>query len=259
MSDFENAPVEAGEQIITQTGNNKSLKIVQLYPKDMNIYGDWGNTLSLSRRAQAHGFTTEIIDYNPGDEFPLDGDIFVGGGGQDSGQSVIQDDLLANAETLRMLAEGGTPMLVICGLYQLFGREFKTVGGVTLNGIRVFDAKTVGGEERLIGNIVEESEEFGTIIGFENHSGLTYLFGDTRPLATVTKGEGNNKEDSGEGARVHNVIGTYLHGSLLPKNPAISDFLIKQAAIKKYGEFTPVVIDDTLVEKARASASARPR
>ena len=259
MSDFENAPVEAGEQIITQTGNNKSLKIVQLYPKDMNIYGDWGNTLSLSRRAQAHGFTTEIIDYNPGDEFPLDGDIFVGGGGQDSGQSVIQDDLLANAATLRMLAEGGTPMLVICGLYQLFGREFKTVGGVTLNGIRVFDAKTVGGEERLIGNIVEESEEFGTIIGFENHSGLTYLSGDTKPLATVTKGEGNNKEDSGEGARVHNVIGTYLHGSLLPKNPAISDFLIKQAAIKKYGEFTPVVIDDTLVEKARASASARPR
>lgn len=259
MSDFENAPVEAGEQIITQTGNNKSLKIVQLYPKDMNIYGDWGNTLSLSRRAQAHGFTTEIIDYNPGDEFPLDGDIFVGGGGQDSGQSVIQDDLLVNAETLRMLAEGGTPMLVICGLYQLFGREFKTVGGVTLNGIRVFDAKTVGGEERLIGNIVEESEEFGTIIGFENHSGLTYLSGDTKPLATVTKGEGNNKEDSGEGARVHNVIGTYLHGSLLPKNPAISDFLIKQAAIKKYGEFTPVVIDDTLVEKARASASARPR
>ena len=259
MSDFENAPVEAGEQIITQTGNNKSLKIVQLYPKDMNIYGDWGNTLSLSRRAQAHGFTTEIVDYNPGDEFPLDGDIFVGGGGQDSGQSVIQDDLLANAATLRMLAEGGTPMLVICGLYQLFGREFKTVGGVTLNGIRVFDAKTVGGEERLIGNIVEESEEFGTIIGFENHSGLTYLSGDTKPLATVTKGEGNNKEDSGEGARVHNVIGTYLHGSLLPKNPAISDFLIKQAAIKKYGEFTPVVIDDTLVEKARASASARPR
>lgn len=245
----------------TQQGkrNEKSLKIVQLYPKDMNIYGDWGNTLSLARRAQAQGFATEIIDYNPGDDFPLDGDIFLGGGGQDSGQSVIQDDLLARAETLRQLAQEGTPMLVICGLYQLFGRHFKTVAGQTLQGISIFDAHTLGGEERLIGNIVEESEEFGTIIGFENHSGLTYLAGETKPLASVTKGEGNNKEDSTEGARVHNVIGTYLHGSLLPKNPAISDFLIEKAAVKKYGQFTPAVIDDTLVEKARASASARPR
>lgn len=259
MSQPQNLTEELGEEIITQTGNNKSLKIVQLYPRDMNIYGDWGNTLSLSRRAQAHGFTTEIVDYNPGDEFPLDGDIFIGGGGQDSGQSVVQDDLLANAETLRMLAQDGTPMLVICGLYQLFGKEFKTVGGETLNGVRIFDAKTVGGEERLIGNIVEESEEFGTLVGFENHSGLTCLSGDTKPLARVTKGEGNNTEDDGEGAHVHHVIGTYLHGSLLPKNPAVSDYLIKHAAIKKYGEFTPVVIDDSLVEKARASAAARPR
>lgn len=250
---------ETPDHIITQTGNNKTLKIVQLYPHDMNIYGDWGNTLSLSRRAQAHGFTTDIVDYNPGDEFPLDGDIYIGGGGQDSGQTVIQDDLLANAETLRMLAQDGTPMLVICGLYQLFGKEFKTNSGETLNGIRLFDAKTIGGEERLIGNIVQESEEFGSIVGFENHSGKTYLSGDTKPLGTVTTGAGNNGEDGAEGARVHHVIGTYLHGSLLPKNPAISDYLIKQAAIKKYGEFTPVVIDDTLVEKARASAMSRPR
>lgn len=256
MTDFEKAPVEAVDQVGTHT---KTLKIVQLYPRDMNIYGDWGNTLSLSRRAQAHGFTTEIVDYNPGDEFPLDGDIFIGGGGQDSGQSVIQDDLLAHAETLRTLAEKGTPMLVICGLYQLFGKEFKTVVGQTLKGVRIFDAVTRGGETRLIGNIVEESDDFGTIIGFENHSGLTYLSGSTKPLATVTQGEGNNTEDSSEGARVHNVIGTYLHGSLLPKNPAISDFLIKQAALKKYGEFTPAVIDDSLVEKARATAASRPR
>ncbi|WP_423817287.1 type 1 glutamine amidotransferase [Rothia nasimurium] len=259
MSELGNTPQSAGEQAESQAGNQKSLKIVQLFPKDMNIYGDWGNTLSLSRRAQAHGFVTEIVDYNPGDDFPLDGDIFVGGGGQDSGQSVIQDDLLARADILRSLAEAGTPMLVICGLYQLFGQEFKTVAGETLKGIGIFEAVTRGGEERLIGNIVEESEEFGTIIGFENHSGLTYLSGASKPLATVTKGEGNNRDDQGEGARVHNVIGTYLHGSLLPKNPAISDYLIKQAALKKYGEFTPASIDDSLVEKARASAAARPR
>lgn len=238
---------------------SKSLKIVQLYPRDMNIYGDWGNTLSLSRRARAHGFEVEIIDYNPGDTFPSDTDIIVGGGGQDSGQGIIQEDLLALGPQLTQLAEDGTPMLLICGLYQLFGKEFRTIGGETLRGIGIFDAVTVGGEERLIGNIVQESDEFGTIIGYENHSGLTTLGGSTKPLATVTKGQGNNTQDGTEGARVHNVIGTYLHGSLLPKNPRISDFLIEQAALKKYGEFSPAEIDDSLVEKARASAAERPR
>lgn len=238
---------------------NQSLKIVQLYPKDMNIYGDWGNTLSLARRAQAHGFDTEIVDYNPGDVFPQDADIILGGGGQDSGQSIIQDDLLALGDRLTAMAEAGIPMLVICGLYQLFGREFRTIGGETLRGIGIFDVHTVGGEERLIGNIVEESAEFGTIVGYENHSGLTYLGQGATPLATVTKGAGNNRDDQHEGARVHNVIGSYLHGSLLPKNPRISDFLIEKAAIKKYGTFTAAQIDDSLVEKARASAAERPR
>lgn len=241
------------------SNSGKSLKIVQLYPRDMNIYGDWGNTLSLSRRAKAHGFDVEIVDYNPEDSFPADADIIVGGGGQDSGQSVIGDDLQSIAATLREMAKKGTPMLVICGLYQLFGNEFRTIGGQVLPGIGIFDAVTVGGEERLIGNIVEESSEFGTIIGYENHSGLTTLSGTTKPLAKVTKGEGNNKDDEFEGARVHNVVGTYLHGSLLPKNPAISDFLIQKAAENKYGEFTPATINDELVEKARASASQRPR
>lgn len=242
-----------------RSSSEKTLKIVQLYPRDMNIYGDWGNTLSLSRRAQAHGYATEIVDYNPGDTLPQDADILVGGGGQDSGQTVIQEDLHALAPQLKEMAENGTPMLVICGLYQLFGKEFRTIGGDNLAGIGIFDAVTVGGEERLIGNIVEESEEFGTVIGYENHSGLTTLSGSTRPLATVTKGEGNNTEDSYEGARIHNVIGTYLHGSLLPKNPQISDFLVEKAAEKKFGSFEKKQIDDSLVEKARASAAARPR
>ncbi|MBM7050471.1 type 1 glutamine amidotransferase [Rothia sp. ZJ1223] len=241
------------------TQARKSLKILQLYPQDMNIYGDWGNTLSLSRRAQAHGFETEIVDYNPGDTFPEDADVIVGGGGQDSGQTIIQDDLLALGNTLKAQAEAGTPMLVICGLYQLFGKEFRTIGGENLKGIGIFDLHTVGGEERLIGNIVEESEEFGTIVGYENHSGLTYLGENVKPLAHVTKGEGNNTEDSGEGARVHNVVGSYLHGSLLPKNPRISDFLIEKAVLNKYGEFTPATLDDSVIERARASAMERPR
>ncbi|WP_129658915.1 type 1 glutamine amidotransferase [Rothia uropygialis] len=237
----------------------ESLKILQLYPRDMNIYGDWGNVLSLTRRARQHGLATEIVDYNPGDVFPEDFDILVGGGGQDSGQTVIQDDLHRIAPVLRSKAEAGTPMLVICGLYQLFGKEFRTVGGEVLDGIGLFDAHTVGGEERLIGNIVIESEEFGTVVGYENHSGLTFLGHDVERLGTVTKGEGNNLDDDGEGARVHHVIGSYLHGSLLPKNPRISDYLIRHAAEAKFGSFHPVEIDDSLATRAREVAASRPR
>lgn len=237
----------------------KTLRILQLYPKDMNIYGDWGNVLSLSRRARLHGFETEILDHDPGDRFPEDVDLLVGGGGQDSGQSVIQEDLHRIAPTLRSMAEDGVPMLVICGLYQLFGHRFTTVEGQVLDGIGVFDLETVGGTERLIGNIVTESEEFGRIIGYENHSGLTTLGPGTRPLGTVVKGEGNNLEDSTEGARVHHVVGSYLHGSLLPKNPRITDYLIGKAAERRFGSFEPAQIDEALVARARDVAASRPR
>ncbi len=238
---------------------SRTLRILQLYPNHMNIYGDWGNVLTLKRRAQWHGYTPEILEYNPGDAFPTDIDIIVGGGGQDSGQLVVRDDLQLIAAKLRALAENGTPMLVICGLYQLFGHFFKTRDGITIEGIGILDIETHGGNERLIGNIVTVSEEFGDIIGYENHSGLTYLSGDTTPLARVQKGAGNNGQDEFEGARVHNVIGSYLHGSLLPKNPTLADWLIEQAAIKKFGEFSPSVIDDTFAHEARKIARDRPR
>ena len=239
--------------------SKKMLRIVQLYPQDMNIYGDWGNVLTLQRRAQWHGYDVELLEYNPGDAFPENIDILIGGGGQDSGQTVIQDDLQKIAPRLKSLAENGTPMLVICGLYQLFGKFFKTKDGVTIPGVGIFDSETHGGPERLIGNIVTESAEFGQIVGYENHSGLTYLSSGAQPLGKVIRGAGNNSQDETEGARVHNVIGSYLHGSLLPKNPRIADWLIEQAATRKYGDFTPTVIDDRFADKARVVAMKRPR
>lgn len=238
---------------------SKSLRILQLYPKDMNIYGDWGNTLALKRRAEWHGFTVTLLEYNPHDKFPSDIDIIVGGGGQDSGQTVIQADLLKIAETLKSLANSGTPMLMICGLYQLFGNLFKTHDGRIIEGIGIFNCETHGGTERLIGNVVTQSSEFGELIGYENHSGLTYLQGKTQPLAKVIRGAGNNGQDEYEGARYKNVIGTYLHGSLLPKNPHVTDWLIEHASMNKYGEFTSSVIDDSFAAKARAVALKRPR
>jgi CobQ-like glutamine amidotransferase family enzyme len=237
----------------------KPLVILQLYPHDMNIYGDNGNALVLARRAQWHGYKPEIITYNPGDTFPDHVDIIVGGGGQDSGQDKIQEDLLKIGPTLRALAKDNTPMLMICGLYQLFGKYFKTQDGHIIEGIGLLDITTVAGPERLIGNIVTNSSQFGDIIGYENHSGQTFLADGIQSLGIVTQGAGNNSKDGHEGARYRNVIGSYTHGSLLPKNPAIADWLIEQAAAKRYGEFTPNVIDDRFAELARIHASKRPR
>ena len=239
--------------------DKKQITVLQLYPRDMNIYGDWGNTLVLKRRLEWHGYEVNLLAYNPGDSFPNDVDIIVGGGGQDSGQDIIQNDLLKIAPVLRKLADDNVPMLMICGLFQLFGKFFKTQDGHVIEGIGLLDLETHAGNERLTGNIITESEQFGEIIGYENHSGQTFLGRDVQPLGKVIKGAGNNGQDDTEGARYRNVIATYMHGSLLPKNPAIADFLIEQAVTRKYGAFTPTVIDDRFAELARGVASKRPR
>lgn len=238
---------------------SQQITVLQLYPRDMNIYGDWGNTLVIKRRLQWHGYEPKLLEYNPGDTFPEDVDIIVGGGGQDSGQDTIQQDLLTIGPNLHVLAEQGVPMLMICGLYQMFGKFFKTQDGHIIKGIELLDIETHAGPERLIGNIVTKSSEFGDIVGYENHSGQTFLGTNVQPLGQVVRGAGNNGQDETEGARIHNVIGTYLHGSILPKNPAIADFLIEKAVVNKLGEFVPTVIDDRFAASARAVALKRPR
>lgn len=237
----------------------QDLVIASLYPRDMNIYGDRGNVLALTRRARAQGFVPRVVDVNPGDPLPEQLDIVVGGGGQDSGQGRVAVDLSARGNAIRDLAADGVPMLMVCGLYQLFGHRFVTFTGEELIGIGVLDVETRGGGERMIGNIVLESEDFGEVIGYENHSGDTTLGPGSRPLGRVTQGAGNNPRDGVEGARSGNVIGTYLHGSLLPKNPALSDFLIAEAARRRYGSFTPVAAEDETVLRAREAAKRRPR
>ncbi|UVJ37899.1 type 1 glutamine amidotransferase [Arthrobacter sp. CJ23] len=236
-----------------------TIRVLQLYPREMNIYGDWGNALVLQQRLRWHGYTPELSEYNVGDEFPEDVDIIVGGGGQDSGQLLIQDDLQSRGETLQQLASDGTPMLVICGLYQLFGKFFKTSAGPVIPGIGILDVETNGTDERLIGNVTLNSPEFGEVLGYENHSGQTTLGPGVEPLGTVSKGAGNNSKDGHEGARYRNVVASYLHGSLLPKNPAIADFLIRTAVERKYGTFVPGTPDDGYARLAREHAARRPR
>jgi CobQ-like glutamine amidotransferase family enzyme len=239
--------------------NDKQITLLQLYPKDMNIYGDWGNVLVLKRRLEWHGYSVKLVEYNQGDKFPENIDLVIGGGGQDSGQDNVQSDLLSIGKNLHDLANADVPMLMICGLYQLFGKFFKASDGHTIEGIGLLDIETHAGPERLIGNIITKSSEFGEVIGYENHSGLTFLGKGVRPLGHVIKGGGNNGQDETEGARYKNVIASYMHGSLLPKNPLLADFLIEKAITRKGGEFTPTVVDDRFAELARETALKRPR
>ncbi len=226
----------------------------------MNLYGDHGNVLAIRRRLEWRGIDVEVIHHDPGDELPEDIDIIFGGGGQDSGQTVVEDDLRIITPKLKELIENGTPALVICGLYQLFGNYFETVEGQKLEGTHILDINTIGGPVRLIGNVLIDTTEFGQVVGYENHSGLTYLGDGVKPLGTVITGDGNNGKDKTEGVRYKNCIGTYLHGPILPKNPKVTDFLISKAIENKTGEAPQLKeLDDTIELRAHNVSSKRPR
>lgn len=229
----------------------KQLHIVQLYINEMNTYGDRGNLLVLSERMRRHGFEPVIHYYHLGGELPDTIDIILGGGGQDAAQSEIEADIQRIAGRLRGLANKEVPMLLVCGTYQLFGHRFITNTGYEMKGIGIFDAETIAGDKRLIGNIAVETD-FGTLYGFENHSGRTFLKNTQASLGTVSRGNGNNGEDKQEGARVNNVFGTYLHGPVLPNNPVFTDALISLAAKQPI-----TTADNPLEQSARAAAEKR--
>ncbi|MEO7617582.1 MAG: glutamine amidotransferase [Candidatus Saccharibacteria bacterium] len=237
----------------------KQVVIAHLYPREMSIYGDSGNIRALVQRLVWRGYDPVVKAVEIGQPFDFSKvDIVFGGGGQDRGQLLVGADLLARGEALRQAVLDGMPMLLVCGLYQLFGREFMTNEGKTISGIGVFDMTTTGSDTRMIGNIVVESP-YGRLVGFENHSGATILGSTQGALGKVKKGYGNDPKSRREGAVSVNVIGTYLHGPILPKNPALADYLILQAVRRKYGvtELTP--LDDALELKAAKIALSRPQ
>jgi CobQ-like glutamine amidotransferase family enzyme len=236
------------------------LNLVHLYPTLLNLYGDRGNITTLKRRCQWRGIELRVHEVGPGESLPeVDIDLLFMGGDQDREQEVVVDDLRRNhSDTLRSLVEDGVPFLAVCGSYQLLQRYYHPAVGPDLIGIAIFDAYTVHpGPDvpRCVGNIVVDREG-GTIVGFENHGGRTYLQGDTRPLARVLKGFGNNGEDGTEGARVANLFGTYIHGSLLPKNPEFADELIRLALDRRFPGMELSEIDDTLEREAHRAAVA---
>lgn len=234
----------------------KFIKIGWLYPELMNIYGDRGNIISLTKRAAWRDIKVETKELNPGfDDRQLnDCDLLVMGGAQDKQQAIVNTDLKKHHKTLSLMIDDGIPGLFVCGGFQFLGNFYKEADGLIIDGLGIFDLHTENpGEnsERLVGNIVIEPLTEGlkeTIIGFENHGGRTYLSKNIKPFGKVIKGHGNN-DDGFEGARYKNIFGTYLHGPILPKNPEFTDLLLKLAL--KEDELKP--LDDNIEKNARGS------
>lgn len=238
-----------------------SIKLAHLYPKLLNIYGDYGNIIALRHRCKRRGIGFEVVQVEIGDEIsPNEADIFFMGGGQDEQQKLVSVELQRHAGMLLEQSNADKVFLAICGGYQLLGEYYKPFDEPQVKGISLLDAYTEASDKRYIGNVVANTDFLpgNTLVGFENHSGLTFLHGDTKPLAKLTQGGGNNGKDGFEGARKNNVFGTYLHGSLLPKNPEFADYLLGLALKNKYGkEIELERLDDTLELSAHSAALHR--
>lgn len=228
-----------------------------LYPTKMNIYGDRGNVIALDRRASWRGLETTVKEIGIGDPVPDDIDVFFFGGGQDEQQVAVARDLQGTkGDAIVASIEAGAGMLAVCGGYQLLGLEYRPHGAEPLPGIGVFDLVTLAGPERFIGNVVIESQ-WGDLVGFENHSGLTQLGPEQAPMGRVKVGRGNNGVDGTEGAIYKHAIGCYVHGSLLPKNPEVTDWLIATAMQRREPGFSLAPLADEMEHQARATAIAR--
>jgi hypothetical protein len=235
----------------------RALRLGHLYPSLMNIYGDRGNIVCLQRRCRLRGIDLAVTPLEVGAPLlPGDFDLLFMGGAQDREQTLVSQDLAATKGALREAVEDGVVFLGVCGGYQLSGRFYRGADGAELRGAGVFDLYTLhpGPQaKRLIGNLSAEWEG-GSLAGFENHGGRTYLGSGCEPLARVLHGFGNDGESGYEGARHENAFGSYLHGPILPKNPAFADKLLSLAMERRHGDGTLAPLDDSLEYLAHASA-----
>jgi lipid II isoglutaminyl synthase (glutamine-hydrolysing) len=241
---------------------NLTLRIAFLYGAEMNIYGDRGNVIALTQRARWRDITVEVDQVGIGDPLPAGHhDLYFFGGGQDKEQAAVAADLTRRdgadkGAVLRDAVATGAVALTICGGYQLFGHYYRPHNGPELPGIGVFDVTSAAGPDRFIGNSVIALPE-GDLVGFENHSALTFVGPGCESLGKVIVGAGNNGRDGTGGACAGHAYGCYLHGSLLPKNPWFADKLLAEALARRYGPVALPPLPDDLELAAHASAVRR--
>ena len=220
--------------------SDKCIKICHLYPEVLNLYGDRGNILCLKKRMEWRGLDCQISEVKLGEKSDLsEFDLFFIGGGQDFEQEVLLKDLReGKGDNIKSAVADGKTFLCICGGYQMMGHYYETKDKQRMQFLGAVDFHTIGGEVRMIGNYAFKCTDAAggsDIVGFENHSGRTYLGEGVAPLGTVLMGYGNNGEDKTEGVHFNNVFGSYSHGPILPKNPEFADHLIKTTLERKYG------------------------
>ena len=242
------------------------ITIGHLYPDLLNLYGDRGNTIALVKRCEWRGIDAQLIDLGAGQDTDFeDIDLFFIGGGQDFDQRTLLTDLGvgvagSKAARLQRAIEDDVPVLAICGGYQILGEYYVDHEGCTSTYVGALPMYTEGGDTRLIGNIVFRADAIEgepTVVGFENHAGRTHLREGATPLGTVLKGYGNDGEDGTEGLRYRNVIATYSHGPLLPKNPRVADTLIELALQRRCPGAKLQALDDTLETAAHDTMERR--
>ena len=240
------------------------LKICPMYPDVLNLYGDRGNVMCMQKRLSWRGIENSVTRLPIGSNASLAGfDLVFIGGGQDFEQQVLLEDLHRgkDREILAAVADG-LPFLTICGGYQMLGNYYETYDGVRCDFIGAVDLYTVGSKQRMIGNYKFRcgGESGGSlVVGFENHSGRTFLGEGVQPLGKVLAGFGNNGKDGTEGVRWRNVFGTYSHGPLLPKNPALCDHILLTALQRKYGKAELAPLDDAAELAAHDAMAAKIR
>ena len=238
------------------------LRICHMYPDVLNLYGDRGNVMCMQKRLDWRGIENTVTRLPIGSKANLaDFDLVFIGGGQDFEQQVLLEDLHRGKDREILSAvEDGLPFLTICGGYQMMGNYYETYDGVRCDFIGAVDLYTIGSKQRMIGNYKYQCgpESGGSIVvGFENHSGQTFLGEGVQPLGKVLAGFGNNGQDGTEGVRYHNLFGTYSHGPLLPKNPALCDHILLTALQRKYGTAELAPLDDAAELAAHDEMAAK--
>jgi CobQ-like glutamine amidotransferase family enzyme len=227
-------------------GNGRELQILHLYPELLNLYGDSGNILVLRKRLEWRHLGCTVHEVHMGERASLTGiDLVFIGGGSDREQRIVCDELQRQRSELAAFVEDGGVLLAVCGGYQLLGHSY-LMGNEEVRGLSLVDLYTDRGSPRLIGNVVVESRIAPQpIVGYENHGGRTHLGTGVEPLGRVLFGHGNDGKSGQEGCLYRNVVGTYVHGPLLPKNPGVADWLLSRALERRgsTGELEP--LDDT--------------
>lgn len=235
------------------------IKICHIYPDVLNLYGDKGNIVTMQQRLLRRGIDCSVKNLNIGETARLsEFDIAFIGGGQDFEQEALLDDLHKGKDIeIKSAIDDGVTFLAICGGYQMLGQYYETYENNRCDFIGAVPLYTVGGKDRLIGNFVFSCEGIGSVVGFENHSGKTYLTDGVLPLGMVQCGFGNNGEDGTEGVRYKNVFGSYSHGPLLPKNPLLCDEILKTALERKYGKTDLTLLNDEAENAAHSQMLQR--